>query len=82
MWHAEPVVYVLRHYEQPDGWEKRVPYDTVLVVHIVGDGQAFVAAMHGEFDTQARRELRSTLRKLGVRRVKAVRHGQMKEFDE
>ena len=73
--HMAPVMYVFRGYREPDGYERRLPYDLVGSVFDLGDGRARVFATQGELDRGAVQQLADLLREIGIRTVLVERHG-------
>ncbi len=78
--HFEPVQYIVRGYREPDGYEKKAPFDLVLNVFMTGAGTATVFAARGDMNRPTRAALCSDLAARGVHTARVVRHGKMKEI--
>lgn len=74
--HADPIVWTLRLYDEPDGYEQRMPYRAVATVSIMG-AQAWIGGLHGRFDRAAWREVHRWLRARGVSSVAMERRGRL-----
>jgi len=74
--HAEPIVWTLRLYDEPDGYVRRVPYPTVVTAMLMGD-RALLSGLHGSFDRQAWRAIEEWLRSRGVTQAAMERHGRI-----
>jgi len=82
--HAEPVVTVcgttvlwtLRLYDQPDGYDQRRPFRAVCTVFVHGRA-AEISAMHGTFDRPSRRAIEAWLRTQGVTSAVMERRGRL-----
>lgn len=73
--HAEPLVWTLRLYEGPDGYERRLPYRAVATVSLFGN-RAWISGLHGRIDRAAWRLLNDWLKSQGVTSVAMERHGR------
>lgn len=74
--HAEPIVWTLRLYDEPDGYVQRLPYRAVATASIMGD-RALLAGLHGRFDRAGWREIEAWLRAQGVTQAAMERRGRM-----
>lgn len=73
--HAEPLVWTLRIYDEPDGYERRRPYRAVATVSLFGR-RAWISALHGTFDRAAWRAIEAWLRTRGVTSAAMERRGR------
>lgn len=78
--HFDAVQYIVRGYAEPDGYERKAPYDLLFTVIKPGDGTATVLAMKGVMNRATRAEIVRRLAGEGVHTARVVRHGQMKEI--
>ena len=74
--HAEPIVWTLRLYDEPDGYGRRLPYRAVATASIMGD-RALLSGLHGRFDRPAWRAIEAWLRSRGVRSAEMERRGRI-----
>lgn len=79
--HAEPVLYVLRFYDQPGDaqqlFEGRAGYDIIVSVVLAGD-EAWLYGLRGEFNRRAYREIERWLLGQGVRSARMDRRGRIR----
>lgn len=73
--HAEPIVWTLRLYDEPDGYARRLPYAAVATVQIMGE-RALLSGLHGRFDRAAWRAVHRWLRSQGVTSAEMERNGR------
>ena len=78
--HAEPIVWTLRLYDEPDGYVQRLPYRAVATASIMGD-RALLAGLHGRFDRSGWRAIEEWLRSRGVTQAAMERHGRIVTLD-
>lgn len=76
MLHAEPLVWTLRLYDEPDGYEKRLPYRAVATVSLFGK-RAWICGLHGRFDRAGWRAIEEWLRTQGLTSAAMERHGRV-----
>jgi len=74
MIHMEPVQYIVRSYEDKDGYLTKAPYIGVMNVTVDGD-RAYAFAMHGELTKEDYTEFMNYLRCMGVKELHMNRHG-------
>lgn len=74
--HAEPIVWTLRLYDEPDGYAQRLPYAAVCTVSIM-HRYATISALHGRFDRDTWRAIEEWLRSQGVTSAAMERHGRI-----
>lgn len=74
--HAEPIVYTLRLYYEPDGYARRLPYLAVATVSLLG-ARAWISGMHGQFDRAGWRAINDWLWSRGVRSAEMERRGRI-----
>jgi len=73
-----PHVSFIRVYDQPDGYEKRVPYLGILAVTHLTDTTVYVHGAVGQITRQAHDQALEMLRAQGVTTVMYERRGRMK----
>jgi hypothetical protein len=73
--YAEPLVWTLRLYDEPEGYEKRLPYRAVATVSLMGE-RAWLCGLHGRFDRPAWRAIEDWLRSRGVTSAAMERRGR------
>lgn len=78
--HFDCVQYIVRGYAEPDGYERKAPYDLLFTVLKPGDGTATILGMKGLINRPTRDEIVRRLATEGVHTARVVRHGQMKEI--
>lgn len=76
----DAVQYIVRGYVDPDGFERKAPYDLLFTVLKPGDGTATILAMKGTINRATRDEIVRRLAAEGVHTARVVRHGQMREI--
>ena len=76
MLHAEPIVWTLRLYDEPDGYERRLPYRAVATVSLMGE-RALLSGLHGRFDRSGWRAIEEWLRSRDVTSAAMERHGRI-----
>lgn len=74
--HAEPIVWTLRLYDEPEGYERRLPYRAVATVSLLG-ARAWISGMHGQFDRAGWRAINDWLWSRGVRSAEMERRGRI-----
>jgi hypothetical protein len=76
-----PEVSSIRVYDQPGGYEKRLPYlGIVTVVHLT-DKLAYLRGAVGKVDRETRARVFDLLRERGFTAVMLERHGRMKTIE-
>lgn len=73
---GEPILWTLRLYDEPDGYERRLPYRAVCTVFVHGRS-AEISAMHGIFDRPSWRAIEAWLRAQGVASAAMERRGRL-----
>lgn len=76
MFHAEPIVWTLRLYDEPDGYERRLPYRAVATVSLMGD-RAMICALHGRFSRADWRAIDEWLHDRGITTAEMERRGRV-----
>lgn len=74
--HAEPIVWTLRLYDEPDGYAQRLPYRAVATAQIMGE-RAWLCGLHGRFDRAGWRAIEEWLRGQGVTSAAMERRGRV-----
>lgn len=64
--HFEAVQWIVRGYSEPDGYERKAPYELVMNVTKSGGGVGTVFAAHGELNRATYRELCRGLVERGI----------------
>jgi hypothetical protein len=73
-----PEVSSIRAYEQPGGYENRLPYLAIVKVTHLNDKTVYLHSGIGTVDRETWNKLLDMLRETGVGTVMLERHGQMK----
>lgn len=81
MWHGEVGSVLLRHYDRDDGYDKRLPFDAVALVKMIGPGECFIEGMlrldGQQFQLKDWRELTKLLREnFGIKIIHAKRRNK------
>lgn len=71
----------IRAYDQPGGYEKRVPYLAIVTVTHLTDQVVYLHSAKGIADRETWEKLLDLLRKSGVTTVMLERHGRMKTIE-
>ncbi|MCD6674830.1 MAG: hypothetical protein LT106_18510 [Burkholderiaceae bacterium] len=75
--HAEPIGWTLRLYDEPDGFARRVPYQTLVATVTIMGARASIWGLHGRFDRDTRRAIAQWLHEQGVTSAEMERHGRI-----
>lgn len=78
MLHAEATVITVRLFA--DGRQYGEPYEAVATISLCGD-VAFLVGLHGTVTRQHWSDIQGELRRLGVRDLLSVRHGERVWYD-
>lgn len=78
--HGEAVMYVYRGYDQPDGYEQRMPYRFVASIFAIGNGRARAFATHGDIDRATIQAMAADLLDKGIHTLLVERHGVEQEW--
>jgi len=73
-----PQTSVIRAYDQPGGYENRLPYQAVVTVTHMSDTKVYLQAAVGKVDRETWEGVLDLLRSQGVTTLEMERHGQMK----
>ena len=73
-----PDVSSVRAYDQPDGYEKRLPYLAIVQIKHLDDKTVYLGGAVGTIDRGMWEALLDLLRARGVTEVMLHRHGKMK----
>ena len=71
----------IRAYDQPGGYEKRLPYLAIVTVTHLTDRIAYLHSAVGVVDRETWTKTLELLRESGVTTVMLERHGQMKTIE-
>lgn len=76
-----PQTSVIRAYDQPGGYEGRLPYRAVVTVTHMSDTKVYLQAAVGKVDRETWKGVLDLLRAQGVTTLEMERHGVMKIID-
>jgi hypothetical protein len=76
-----PHVEFIRVYDQPGGYEKRLPYAGILAVTFLTDKVVYLHGAVGRVDRVVHAQAFDMLRTRGVSTVMVERHGRMKTIE-
>lgn len=76
-----PHVEFIRVYDQPDGYEKRLPYICILAVTHLTNKVAYLHGAHGKVTRATRAHAFDMLRARGITTVMVERHGILKSIE-
>lgn len=71
-----PHVSQIRVYDQPDGYEKRIPYIGIMTVTYLNDKTVYISGAVGKFDKAAYQQICDLLKSYGVEQLLYERHGK------
>ncbi|HEX5126511.1 MAG TPA: hypothetical protein VFW00_07200 [Rhodocyclaceae bacterium] len=74
-------VSVLRAYDQPNGYEQRLPYLAILTITHLSDTAVYLHKAVGKIDRETWNRAMEMLAAKGVRTVQYERHGRMKTIN-
>lgn len=73
-----PSVSEVRSYDQPEGYDQRIPYLAIVTVSHLTPTTVYLHAAVGDVDRETWTKLLEMLRENGVTTVMLERHGKMK----
>jgi hypothetical protein len=76
-----PLMSTIRVYDQPDGYEKRLPYLGLVTVKHLTDKTVYLCGAVGKIDRETRTMGLALLREQGITTLMVERHGRMKTID-
>jgi len=76
--HLSRSVSLLRSYDEPNGYERRIPYKAILTISHLTDTTVYLSAAVGEIDMATWNAAMAMLKEQGVNTVLYERHGRMK----
>jgi hypothetical protein len=76
-----PFTTVMRLYDDPDGYAKRLPYNALLMAQWRSDTEVYLCCTHGEIDWQVWKLAMSILKSEGVTKVSFERRGKLKTYE-
>jgi hypothetical protein len=76
-----PHIEFIRVYDQPSGYEKRLPYLGILAVTHLTDKIAYLHAAVGKIDRATYMLAVSMLRERGITTLMVERHGRLKTIE-
>ncbi|MDQ2822042.1 MAG: hypothetical protein M3Y65_16880 [Pseudomonadota bacterium] len=76
--HMTPAVSNIRAYDQPNGYENRIPYLGILTVMHLTETTVYLMGAIGTINRETRTKAFDMLRERGITTVIVERHGQMK----
>lgn len=68
----------VRAYDQPDGYERRIPYLAIVSVTHLTDTTVYLHGAVGKVDRETWAKMIDLLRERGIKTVMLERHGRMK----
>jgi len=71
-----PHVSTIRFYDQPDGYENRVPYIGIMTITHLSDTTAYISGALGNFDKAAYTQVMALLKEHGVKTLLYERRGK------
>jgi len=71
----------IRAYDQPGGYEKRLPYRAIVTVTHLNDQVVYLSGAHGIADRETWESMLNLLRASGVTTVMLERRGRMKTIE-
>jgi hypothetical protein len=76
-----PAVSNIRAYDQPDGYDNRLPYLAIVTVMHLTDTVVYLQGAVGTVDRETWSKTLALLRERGVTTVMLERHGAMKTIE-
>jgi hypothetical protein len=76
-----PQTSVIRAYDQPGGYESRLPYQAIVTVTHLTDKLAYLHGAVGKVDRETWEKTLGLLREKGVETLTLERHGVIKTLD-
>lgn len=76
-----PHVEFIRVYNQPDGYEKRLPYICIMTVTRLTSKVAYLHGAHGKVNRTTRAQAMDLLRARGITTLMVERHGILKTIE-
>lgn len=73
-----PTVSTIRVYDQPGGYEQRLPYIGIVMVTYITDKEVCLQGAHGKVDRATLDKVLALLQEKGVTMVRLERRGRMK----
>jgi len=73
-----PVVSQIRIYDEPNGYENRIPYKGIITVTYLNEKTVFLSGAIGEINRKIYKEIVKLLRSQGVEEVQFERRGSFK----
>jgi hypothetical protein len=74
--HLEPTQYVIRAYDEKDGFERKRPYVFVCSMSVINGHTAYLYAAHGEANMEVVKLIQRELQRLGIEKVITFRNGK------
>lgn len=71
-----PHVSQIRVYDQPDGYEKRIPYIGIMTITHLNDTTVYISGAVGNFDRKAYLQVAELLKENGIDTLLYERHGK------
>lgn len=78
---VQPKQFVVRWYENVDGFDKYEPYYAVCTLDVLDRDTVFISAMHGNICRKSMRALVNELGRLGYTKISAIRKGEIQYYD-
>lgn len=77
----KPQTSVIRAYDQPDGYDKRLPYLAAVMVTHMNDTTVYLQAAAGKVDRETWEATLDMLHAQGFTKLIMERHGEMKTIE-
>lgn len=77
MMHIESTHFVVRWYDEADGFRLRKPYRAICSIFLLEEDHVFVYGMHGSLSKMDMKALFEALLDRGVKKVTAERKGKL-----
>lgn len=77
---VEPIVATVRWYDDPKGYEKKLPYKAVATISLLNRDTVFISGMHGSINRQMLSELACWLLAHDIKFVHSFRKGKWKDY--
>jgi hypothetical protein len=73
-----PFISQIRIYDEPDGYEKRIPYKGIITVTYLNEKTAYLSGAVGEINRKVYNEIVKLLKAEGIEEVLFERRGSFK----
>lgn len=76
-----PFTSVMRLYDSPDGYKKRLPYRASMIVQWMSSTEVQLSVAMGELDTHVWTLAMNALKAYGIKKVTFERRGQARTYE-